>query len=985
MVSKQWMLGLATAAILSVAGGSSAQAASAATDDAGNYTPATFVDTANAGTGFGPWAFELGEGATIDLGDSSEATGNLNSTNDLAFLFLGGTNGSFAGASRAFNAPLIPGDTFTATIAYNWNGGARGLNILDASNNELLNVNYGGADALSYTLQGSTGIDVATDYVSTATVTIAVTQLADNALDITLTRNDGFTTNIVSGSLSGPATAFRVYNGGHAGDSLNYALFLNNLAITESTIPTLSLSGRDAMAVGMTNELTVTRGGLVATQAVVAIANSDPAASDVPATVTLADGDAVTNFPIAGLALGASTITVTSEGFPTSSLAVAVYDLGYDDSSYAASAFTNNGNSGLGFLPWILQDNAGEGVGFTNFAGTFIGESTGSGGGNVNASSGDAFGLFANQDGTGGDPFVNAIRPFANPLAPGQVVSLEIGVNFRNGSKGVAFQNSGSTIFEVGVFADDYWYINPSVTNEPVSLGWAYAADTAIVIELAKVSATLYDITIIRRGSTPETNALGTVDLGTVAPNEVRFYAFNTEAGGENNIFFNRLALYSGNELVTLALTGNDNLLAGTTNLFTVTRSGPVDAALTVDVESDNAGVATVPASVEIPAGSNDVTFAVVAIANGFATLDVSETSALGASFEVDVYDLGVDDSTYYPPALFEDGGNGGNGFSNWVITANAGPGDGFTNFAGVFLGSSAAVGNVNGSDGEAFGLFANSDGNGDALSEATRAFETLDIGQSFTVTLGVNFRNGAKGLMLQNGGTWLFEVAVFNDDYWYNVRDTGDNPVSLGWTYAADTAIEVIFSRTGANSYNVQFIREGSVPESTLIEGITLSQAPDRARFYVFNTDAGDANNLYVNDLARFTGTVGQPFTDGIPNAWWDLYNIPEIDRVAANDLDIDGASNLEEFIADTNPDDIASVFPNLIDAASGEGVLALQTGPTTNSRVYDIWWTTNLTAAPQSWTRLGVSTPGNGGDLTLIVTNDVPARIYRTGVALP
>jgi len=982
---------LVLAGIISLAA-ISAQAATSGTDHAGNYTSATFTNGSNEGTGFGPWVFNAGESSLVGLTNSTLGSGNINSTNDLSFLFYGGTNNSYAEAVRALSSPMVEGDVLSVKLAYNWDGGARGFNVLNGSNGEIFNLNLGGGNSLSYTFQGAGGVTISTDFNSTAVVEVVVEQLSGNQLDVTVTRNDGFTTNFVSTTVSSAAAKIKFYNGGHSGDNLNYALFVNDLELVESSVPTLELSGHDAMAVSMINDLVITRGGVINTGITVSISNSDSVVSDVPASVDYISGDTVTNFPIAGLDQGESTITISAEGYPTSSLNVVVYNLGYDDSSYAASAFTNGGNSGLGFQPWIFVNNDGPGDGYTNFAGSFIGESTGSGGGNVNASSGDAFGLYANQQGAGDAPFFNAIRMFDSPLSVGEAISLEFGVNFRNGSKGVVLQNGGSSIFEVGVFADDYWYINHSSTNGPVSLGWAYAADTAIELDVKHVGSSLYDITIIRRGSTPQTNALGLVDLGDT-PNEVRFYVYGTEAGGENNLYFNRLALYSSYELPVLELNGHGGMVVGQTNLLTISRTGPTTDALLIDLVNFDGGIASVTSSVEISIGASSVDVEIVGLSNGNTFVYTEVTNAINFGFDIEVFDVAYDDSSYYGPADWVSLSNGGVGFLGWSLFNNAGVGDGYTNVAGNILDdSSISAGNVNSSSNHAFALYAAKEGAGgpDQESSAIRGFAgELEINQKMSVDLGVNYRNGAKGVVVQDNGTWLFEVAVLGDDYWFRNWGAGDTQfTSLGWAeYSSDTSIRVEVSRVGSDLYNIEISRSGEYSELNVISSVSFGgNVPDQLRFYTFLTDGGAENNLYFNRLA-IQNIAASGVTDGIPDAWWDQYSVDLVDRIAANDLDGDGRSNWEEYIADTNPDDISLFFPNAITSAKGGNVMSLVTGPSTNSRVYDVWWSTNLLANPQVWTRYGLNVAGDntGANVTLQVTNDVTTRSYRTGVSLP
>lgn len=209
----------------------------AAGDHAGNYGPGSnFVHGANGGTGFQPWEITAGSGATAVLDNSTNGTANINSANNNAFRFYGGTSGSYVDAIRPFGTPLRSGEVFRATIAYNWNGGARGMNVLDENYAELFNINFGGGDTLSFAWGLSASITLSTTWSPTAVLQVAVTQLHNNQLQVQLTRNDGFTTNLISTALWSPAAMVKFYNGGHPGNSLNYALYANNLII-ERLIP----------------------------------------------------------------------------------------------------------------------------------------------------------------------------------------------------------------------------------------------------------------------------------------------------------------------------------------------------------------------------------------------------------------------------------------------------------------------------------------------------------------------------------------------------------------------------------------------------------------------------------------------------------------------------------------------------------------------------------------------------------------------------
>ena len=124
----------------------------------------------------------------------------------------------------------------------------------------------------------------------------------------------------------------------------------------------------------------------------------------------------------------------------------------------------------------------------------------------------------------------------------------------------------------------------------------------------------------------------------------------------------------------------------------------------------------------------------------------------------------------------------------------------------------------------------------------------------------------------------------------------------------------------------------------------------------------------------------------DGIPDDWETLNFGTATGAVATADSDLDGVNNYDEYIADTQPTNSLSFFDNIITNMTGGNVIVLQAGPpTSDQRVYDAWYTTNLVAG--SWTPYGLAVPGNGDGSAVIlsVTNDVEGRFYRTGVRLP
>lgn len=121
---------------------------------------------------------------------------------------------------------------------------------------------------------------------------------------------------------------------------------------------------------------------------------------------------------------------------------------------------------------------------------------------------------------------------------------------------------------------------------------------------------------------------------------------------------------------------------------------------------------------------------------------------------------------------------------------------------------------------------------------------------------------------------------------------------------------------------------------------------------------------------------------TNGLPD-WWVRRYFTNAAVSATNDYDGDGWANLDEYLADTDPTNAASYFRS-IDVIDGYATPALSARSTSVHRLYDVWFKTSLVDGV-SWTRMGVSREGTGGDLELSVTNSAPLRFYRIGAFLP
>jgi hypothetical protein len=185
---------------------------------------------------------------------------------------------------------------------------------------------------------------------------------------------------------------------------------------------------------------------------------------------------------------------------------------------------------------------------------------------------------------------------------------------------------------------------------------------------------------------------------------------------------------------------------------------------------------------------------------------------------------------------------NGSNGgtlgtFAPWDLTNNNN--DGTTNFAGYFLGDSTlGTGDIN-TGGLAFAVYANPS---TAFADANRAFgSALDVGQTFSLDIAVNFRNGNKGFSLFDGATEIFNLNIGSNDYTINGS-------SIGAPFSGTAIFSLSFTQTALNAGTYSVFYNGN---SQTYNGNYTGLASG-FKLYNSGTDNGDnANNLYFNNLS--------------------------------------------------------------------------------------------------------------------------------------
>ncbi|MEM7147347.1 MAG: PEP-CTERM sorting domain-containing protein [Verrucomicrobiota bacterium] len=234
-------------------------------------------------------------------------------------------------------------------------------------------------------------------------------------------------------------------------------------------------------------------------------------------------------------------------------------------------------------------------------------------------------------------------------------------------------------------------------------------------------------------------------------------------------------------------------------------------------------------------------TFLLVAILLPTAAWQSSEAANIGLdTAAATAYDSGWLNGT--------DGSISGDAFIPWGLST---AGTDTDNTAGHLIGDSTQLDGGNGADinttGESFEMW----GEGTASANAFRTFNggDLGVGQTFSIDIAVNFRNGNKGINLRDDNTEIFNFNIGGDDYVVNNAATGNG--SIGDTYSADTAFNLSFTQTSVGGGDWSITRSGGVND---VDSGTYLGSPDNFQLYVAGTDqtsvpnGNPADRLYAN-----------------------------------------------------------------------------------------------------------------------------------------
>lgn len=196
--------------------------------------------------------------------------------------------------------------------------------------------------------------------------------------------------------------------------------------------------------------------------------------------------------------------------------------------------------------------------------------------------------------------------------------------------------------------------------------------------------------------------------------------------------------------------------------------------------------------------------------------------------------------------------------------------------------------------------------------------------------------------------GTLQFEVSA---------APTESDPVTLT---ASNLPAGAVFNATNENG---TFTWTGAAPA-----GVYTSS------FHAVDNDGMDSETITI------TVENNDSNGNGIPDDWEQRY-FGNLTNTAAGDNDGDRSSNLDEYIADTNPTNAASFFAiESFARTAGREVQILST----NSRYYSVDYLPDMIAG-DTWSNLQSGVAGSNGLLSIMDTNEAVRRMYRARVNLP
>ena len=275
----------------------------------------------------------------------------------------------------------------------------------------------------------------------------------------------------------------------------------------------------------------------------------------------------------------------------------------------------------------------------------------------------------------------------------------------------------------------------------------------------------------------------------------------------------------------------------------------------------------------------------------------------------------------------------------------------------------------------------------GGSWVEGTGTGWTEGNGGNWTMEIRAKFDNVANGFELWLGtGAGIARVQIYSD----RTQDQGGQSYNVSHNNSDGAFHDFrIAHDAGAGVYHV--FRDGV--RITPIDGAGYDSPSTDQRLIFGDTSAssfGDAFGVTIDCInIDYSGVWVPPGTDadadGMPDAWEDAnFNDPTFGE-PNNDNDGDGKSNIEEYQADTNPNNSTSFVKIQSIAESSPGNFIITVADTSPGREYTLFESDDL-GITDEWSAVAGQGPiaGTGGDLEF-TDSGTTSKFYRVVVSLP
>jgi len=154
----------------------------------------------------------------------------------------------------------------------------------------------------------------------------------------------------------------------------------------------------------------------------------------------------------------------------------------------------------------------------------------------------------------------------------------------------------------------------------------------------------------------------------------------------------------------------------------------------------------------------------------------------------------------------------------------------------------------------------------------------------------------------------------------------------------------------------------------------------------YIYSANCGwiSLSNAFAHVQTDSIANAPDTDTDGMADAW-EIIHFQGLSVTPGGDADNDGMSNLQEYLADTDPDDADDKLQITSYTTTPGGTSATVTWNSTLTRCYSIERTLNLTTPLWFDSGLGLISPDGASTTRMFADTNAPMRFYRVRAVKP